>query len=154
MPFVAIVVLDASAFAVAALGTVEFLPFLLFTLPAGVWVDRLRAAPDPDRCRLGRAALLLSVPIAYAFDALTLPQLFVVGFLVGIFTVFFDVAYQSYLPSLVDREQIVEGNSKLEVSRTIAQISGPACPAGSSAWSRRRTRYSLTRSAFSRPARS
>ena len=74
--------------------------------------------------------LLLSVPIAYAFDALTLPQLFVVGFLVGIFTVFFDVAYQSYLPSLVERDQIIEGNSKLEVSRSVAQISGPGVAGG------------------------
>ena len=104
LPFVAIVVLDASAFAVAALGTVEFLPFLLFTLPAGVWVDRLRRRAILIVADYGRAVLLLSVPIAYAFDALTLPQLFVVGFLVGIFTVFFDVAYQSYLPSLVDRD--------------------------------------------------
>ena len=130
LPFVAIVVLDASAFAVAALGTVEFLPFLLFTLPAGVWVDRLRRRMILIVADYGRAALLLSVPIAYAFDALTLPQLFVVGFLVGTFTVFFDVAYQSYLPSLVEREQIIEGNSKLEVSRTIAQISGPGVAGG------------------------
>jgi len=130
LPFVAIVVLDASAFAVASLGTVEFLPFLLFTLPAGVWVDRLRRRMILIVADYGRALLLLSVPIAYAFDALTLPQLFVVGFLVGTFTVFFDVAYQSYLPSLVERDQIIEGNSKLEVSRTIAQISGPAWPAG------------------------
>ena len=130
LPFVAIVVLDASPFAVAALGTVEFLPFLLFTLPAGVWVDRLRRRTILIVADYGRAALLLSVPIAYAFDALTLPQLFVVGFLVGTFTVFFDVAYQSYLPSLVEREQIIEGNSKLEVSRTIAQISGPGVAGG------------------------
>ena len=78
----------------------------------------------------GRAALLLSVPIAYALDALTLPQLFIVGFLAGTFTVFFDVAYLSYLPSLVEREQIIEGNSKLEVSRTIAQTSGPGVAGG------------------------
>ena len=130
LPFVAIVVLDASAFAVASLGTVEFLPFLLFTLPAGVWVDRLRRRMILIVADYGRAALLLSVPIAYAFDVLTLPQLFIVGFLVGTFTVFFDVAYQSYLPSLVERDQIIEGNSKLEVSRTIAQISGPGVAGG------------------------
>ena len=57
---------------------------------------------------------------------LTIWQLFVVGFFVGICTVFFDVAYQSYLPSLVDREQLVEGNSKLEISRSGAQLAGPA----------------------------
>ena len=68
---------------------------------------------------------MFSIPIAYAFDALTLGQLFVVGFLFGVFTVFFDVAYQSYLPSLVDRDQLVDGNSKLEISRAAGQLGGP-----------------------------
>jgi MFS family permease len=130
LPFVAIVVLDASPFAVAALGTVEFLPFLLFTLPAGVWVDRLPRRSILIVADYGRALLLFTVPIAYAFDTLTLPQLYVVGFLVGTFTVFFDVSYQSYLPSLVERGQIVEGNSKLVVSQTTAQISGPGVAGG------------------------
>ena len=75
LPIAAIVVLDASAFQVALLGTVEFLPFLLFTLPAGVWVDRLRRRPILVIADLGRAAALVSVPIAYAFDALTIWQL-------------------------------------------------------------------------------
>ncbi len=122
---VAILVLDASAFEVAALGTVLFLPFILFTLPAGVWVDRLPRRPILIVGDFGRAALYATVPIAYVADVLTLWQLYVVGFLVGTFQVFFDVAYQSYLPSLVDRDQIVEGNSKLEISRSAAQISGP-----------------------------
>ena len=117
--------LDASAFQVALLGTVEFLPFLLFTLPAGVWVDRLRRRPILVIADLGRAAALVSVPIAYAFDALTIWQLYVVGFVVGTLTVFFDVAYQSYLPSLVRRNQLVEGNSKLELSVSAAQLGGP-----------------------------
>jgi MFS family permease len=125
LPFVAIVVLDASPFAVAALGTVEFLPFLLFTLPAGVWIDRLPRRAILIVADCGRAALLFTVPVAYALDALTMAQLYVVGFSVGTFTVLFDVSYQSYLPSLVERGQIVEGNSKLEVSRTTAQITGP-----------------------------
>jgi predicted MFS family arabinose efflux permease len=125
LPFIAIVVLDASPFAVAALGTVVFLPFLLFTLPAGVWVDRLPRRAILITADYGRALLLFTVPLAYAFDALTLAQLYVVGFLVGTFTVLFDVSYQSYLPSLVQRDQIIEGNSKLELSRTTAQITGP-----------------------------
>jgi MFS family permease len=125
LPLVAILVLDASAFSVAALATFEFLPFILFTLPAGVWVDRMRRRPILIAGDLGRAALLLTVPAAYVADVLTLPQLFVVGFLVGTCTVFFDVAYQSYLPSLVERDHIIEGNSKLELSRSAAQISGP-----------------------------
>ncbi len=125
LPLVAILVLDASTFEVAALGTVEFLPFILFTLPAGVWVDRLRRRPILIAGDLGRAVLLATIPLAYLADVLTLGQLYVVGFFVGVCTVFFDVAYQSYLPGLVERSQIIDGNSKLEVSRSAAQISGP-----------------------------
>jgi MFS family permease len=130
IPLVAIVVLKASPFEVALLGTLEFLPFLLFTLPAGVWVDRLPRRAILIVGDLGRAGLLATIPIAYAFDAITLWQLYVVGFLIGIFTVFFDVAYQSYLPALVERDQLVEGNSKLEVSRSGALLAGPALAGG------------------------
>ena len=125
LPFVAIVTLDATAFEVAALGTVVFLPWLLFSLPAGVWVDRLRRRPILVVADLGRGVLLATVPVAWALDALTLWQLYAVGFGTGVLTVFFDVAYQSYLPALVDRDRLVEGNSKLEVSRSAAQIAGP-----------------------------
>ena len=125
LPLVAIVVLDATAFEVAALGTVQFLPFIIFALPAGVWVDRMRRRPILIAADTARAVLLVTIPAAYLFDVLTLGQLFVVAFLFGFSTVFFDVAYQSYLPSLVEREQIIEGNSKLEISRAGGQVGGP-----------------------------
>ena len=125
LPLAAILVLDASAFAVAALSAVEFAPFLLFALPAGVWVDRWPRRPILIVSDLGRAAALVSVPVAYALDVLTLWQLFAVAFVTGGLTVFFDVAYQSYLPSLVERDQLVEGNSKLELSRSTAMLAGP-----------------------------
>jgi len=125
LPLVAIVALDASALEVALLGAVEMLPFLLIALPAGVWVDRLPRKPILVLGDLGRAAALASIPAAWAADTLTIWQLYVVGFVVGIFTVFFDVAYQSYLPSLVERGQLVDGNAKLEVSRSAGQLAGP-----------------------------
>jgi MFS family permease len=125
LPLVAIVILQASAFEVALLGAIEFLPFILFTLPAGVWVDRLRRRPILIAGDIVRAASLISIPIAYALGGLSIYQLYIVGFINGVATVFFDVAYQSYLPALVDREQLVEGNSKLEVSRSGAAILGP-----------------------------
>jgi MFS family permease len=125
LPLAAILVLKASTFEVAALGVVESLPFVLFSLPAGVWVDRLRRRPILIVADWGRAAALGSIPVAYVAGALTLGQLYVVGFVTGVLTVFFDVAYQSYLPSLVERDQIGEGNSKLEVSRSTAQVAGP-----------------------------
>ena len=124
-PLAAVIVLHASVFEIAVLDVLLFLPFVLISLPAGVWVDRMRRRPILVVGDLSRAVLLLSVPIAYAFDALTIWQLYAVAFLVGVATVFFDVAYQSYLPSLVDRRALVEGNSKLEISRSAAQLGGP-----------------------------
>ena len=125
LPFVAVIVLEVSAFEVALLGVIDFAPFILISLPAGVWVDRMRRKPILVGADLGRALLIASVPVAYWLDVLTIWQLYVVGFCVGVLTVFFDVSYQSYLPSLVARDQLVEGNSKLEVSRSGAQLAGP-----------------------------
>jgi len=126
LPLVAVIVLDVSAFQVSVLFVLETAPFLLISLPAGVWVDRLPRRPILVIGDIGRAILLATVPIAYWMDALTIWQLYAVGLTVGVFTVFFDVAYQSYLPSLVEREQLVDGNSKLEISRSAAQLGGPA----------------------------
>ena len=125
LPLVAVITLEASAFEVALLGVIEFLPFILISLPAGVWVDRMPRKPMLVTADVGRALLLASIPVAYWLDILTIWQLYVVGFFVGILTVFFDVAYQSYLPSLVARDQLVEGNSKLEISRSAAQLAAP-----------------------------
>src|SRR4051794_37349855 len=85
LPLVAVLVLQARAFEVAALSVVEFLPFLLFTLPAGVWVDRLPRRPIMIVADVGRALALVSIPVAAALTQLTLPQLFVVGFVTGAF---------------------------------------------------------------------
>jgi MFS family permease len=125
IPLVAVLILEVSPFEVALLGTIEFLPFILFTLPAGAWVDRLRRRPIMIIGDLGRALALMTIPIAFALDVLTIWQLYVVGFVTGILTVFFDVANQSYLPSIVERDQLVEGNSKLQISQSAAQIAGP-----------------------------
>ena len=124
LPFIAAVALNASPGEVGLLTTIEFLPFLIFTLPAGVWVDRFPKKRIMVFGDLGRALLLLSIPIAFAFDAITMWQLYVVGFLMGLMTVFFDVADQSYLPTILEREDLVEGNSKLQISMSSAQILG------------------------------
>jgi MFS family permease len=125
IPLVAISVLQASAFQVALIAVFDFLPFIIFTLPAGAWIDRLRRRPVMIVGDVGRAVMLLSIPVAYELGVLTIYQLYLVGFVNGILTVFFDVAYQAYLPSLVERDQIVEGNAKLEISRSTAYIAGP-----------------------------
>jgi MFS family permease len=125
LPLAAIDILHASAFEVAALTTVEFLPFLLVSLPAGVWVDRLPRRPILVVGDATRALLLGSIPLAYWSGNLTIWQLYAVAFLAGVATVFFDVAYQSYLPSLVERDQLIDGNAKLEISRAAAALGGP-----------------------------
>ena len=130
IPAVAVLTLEATPFQVAALETVVFLPFLILTLPAGVWVDRWRRRWVLIGADLGRAVLLATIPLAYALGHLTLTQLYLVGFLVGIHTVFFDVAYQSYLPQLVDRETLVDGNSKLQMTVSGAAIAGPGLSGG------------------------
>ncbi len=125
IPLIAALYLKVEPFAFAMLGTIEFLPFILFTLPAGAWVDRLRRRPILIIGDLGRAIALGTIPVAYAFNALTIWQLYVVGFVTGTLTVFFDVANQSYLPSIVERDQLVDGNSKLQISQSAAQLIGP-----------------------------
>ena len=125
IPLLAVLTLKVSPFDVALLGTIEMLPFILFTLPAGAWVDRLRRRPIMITGDLGRAVALATIPLAYAFGALTIWQLYVVGFITGVLTVFFDVSNQSYLPSIIEHDELVEGNSKLQVSQSAAQIAGP-----------------------------
>ena len=125
IPLLATVVLGAGPLEMGILGVVRFLPWILFTLPAGVWVDRMRRRPILIGADIARAALLASIPIAFVADVLTLIQVYVVAFVAGTLEVFFDVAYQSFLPSIVERDELVEGNSKLELSRAGSQVAGP-----------------------------
>jgi MFS family permease len=125
IPYIATVLLKATAFEVALLGAIEFLPFLLFTLPAGAWVDRMRRRPILISGDLARLVALGTIPFAWGLGELTIWQLYVVAFVTGIATVFFDVAYQSYLPALVSRDSLVEGNAKLQASEAAAQVVGP-----------------------------
>ena len=98
---------------------------LVFGLFAGAWADRLRRRPILIAADLARAALLGTIPLAAALHRLNMPHLYTVGTLAGILTVIFDVSYQAYLPSLVNVENIVEANSKLALTESIADIAGP-----------------------------
>lgn len=126
LPLAAIITLEATPFQIGLLGTFQFLPFILLTIPAGVWVDRMRRKPILIGADIGRAVLLTSIPIAFLGGWLSIWQLYVVGFAVGCLEVFFDIAYQSYLPSVVERDQLVEGNAKLEISSSASTFGGPA----------------------------
>jgi MFS family permease len=103
----------------------DLLPFLLFALPAGAWVDRVARRPVLIGADVVRAFVLGSIPLAAGVGHVTFVQLCLVGFVAGTLTVFFDVSYQSYLPSLVEQDDLVDANSKLELSRSGAQIGGP-----------------------------
>lgn len=126
LPTVAILILHATPFQVGLLSALEFLAFPTLGLIAGVYADRFRRIRIMALCDVLRTLIYGSVPLAWAFGALHMEQLYVVALLAGVCTVFFDVSYQSYLPALVERKDLIEGNSKLEVTRSIAQLAGPA----------------------------
>src|SRR5918912_1194187 len=121
IPLAAALVLNASPAQMGLLGAFEFAPFLLLSLFAGVWVDRVHRRPVLIVADIGRAILLGSIPAAALAGVLRIEQLYVVGVFTGTLTVFFDVAYQAYLPVLVSRDHLVEGNRTLEVSRSGAK---------------------------------
>lgn len=124
LPFTAILVLDAGPIQIALLSAAELVPAFLAGPFVGVWVDRLRRRPIMIAADVGRFALLGTIPLAHVFDTLTMEQLYAVAFFVGILTVSFDVAYLSYLPTLVNRDQLLEGNSKLAASSSVAEVGG------------------------------
>lgn len=122
--------LAATPVQMGLLAAAETLPFLLIGLPAGAWVDRWRRRPVMVLADLGRALVLAAIPAAWLAGWLRMELIYAVGFLAGLLTVFFDVAYQVYLPALVARDELVEGNSKLELSRSVAQLVGPGLAGG------------------------
>ena len=126
LPLVAILVVHASTFEVGLLTTFETIAFLLVGLPAGAWVDRMRYRWVLVANDLVRAAAIGSIPLVDAFGRLHIAQLYVVALTTSVSTVFFDVAYQSYLPQLVDRSLLVEGNAKLQASESVSQVAGPS----------------------------
>jgi MFS family permease len=125
LPVIAVTLLDATPLQMGVLTALETAAFLLVGLPAGAWVDRWRRKRVLVTADLVRAVVLATLPVAYLADLLSLGQLFVVAAVTGTATVFFDVAYQSYLPALVDPDQLVDGNGKLEASRAVAHVAGP-----------------------------
>jgi predicted MFS family arabinose efflux permease len=125
LPLVAVAGLDASTFQVAMLSAAPWLPWLLVGLPAGAWVDRLPRRPVMLCCDLTSLLLFLSVPAAAWLDRLTIGHLMAVALGAGTAGVFFQTAYQVYLPSLLDRDELAEGNAKVQATEAAAQVGGP-----------------------------
>ncbi|MEA2675032.1 MAG: hypothetical protein QOI92_2224 [Chloroflexota bacterium] len=125
VPLVALLLLGAGPFEMALLVVAASLGVLLVGLIAGAWVDRLRRRPLLIWADAIRAVLLLSIPVAAAFDVLGMVQLYVVAFFEACLGSLFDAAYPAYVPSLIGVERVVDGNAKLATSSSIAEIGGP-----------------------------
>lgn len=125
LPLVAVFALEASTFEVGVLTACTTAAYLVIGLPAGAWVDRMRRRRVLIVGDLLRAVVLAWVPVGWLLGTLDIGQLYVVALAAGASTVFFDTAYQSYLPSLVGRDQLIDGNAKLEAVRGISQVGGP-----------------------------
>ena len=121
----AAVSLGASAFEMGALRAAQWLPFLLLALPAGLWVERRRKRPLLVLSNLGRAALFFVVPLLAFSGVLGVGHLVAVAFAAGACALFFELAYHSYLPRLVRREDLVEANGKLMASMSVSEVGGP-----------------------------
>jgi len=130
LPLLAATALGATPWEMGLLVAAERAAFLLVGLPAGVLLDRVRRRPVMIAADVVRFALFASIPAAWALGVLTFAQLLVVALLGGVATVFFDVGYQSVLPSVVGRDGLVEGNAKLESTRAGAEAAGPAMAGG------------------------
>jgi MFS family permease len=125
LPLTAALALHASAFQMGLLRAAEYLPYVLVGLIIGAVIDRQRRRPLLIGADIGRALLLGAVSLAAPLGLLHLGLLYVAAFFVGLLSLVFDVAYQSFLPSVIARERLVEGNSKLQGSESAAQIAGP-----------------------------
>ncbi|MFI7609840.1 MFS transporter [Nonomuraea terrae] len=125
LPLTAVLVLDAGAFELGVLSAVQTVAFLLVGLPAGVWVDRWRRRPVLVWSELVRGVALLTVPAAACLGALPLPHLYAVALVLGVGTVFFDVAQMSFLPAIVPKEQLERANGRLEATRQVSVLAGP-----------------------------
>jgi MFS family permease len=125
LPLTAALVLQATPVEMGYLAVAGSLPRLLFGLLVGVWVDRRQRRALLVLADVGRGVLLLLIPLAAWLGLLQMSLLYAVLFLIGSLGLLFGAADHAYLPSLVQREELVDANSKLAISRSAAEIAGP-----------------------------
>ncbi len=129
LPTAAVIGFHATALQLGLLAATTRIPFPFLSLLAGVVVDRLPRRPILILCDVGRCLVLVTILLAAMLNLLTLPQLFVTAFLSGVLTVFFDVAYLSYVPVLVGRDELIDANARLGLGASFAQVAGPGLAA-------------------------
>ncbi|HLL62090.1 MAG TPA: MFS transporter [Propionibacteriaceae bacterium] len=125
IPLVAVQLLHATPGQMGVLGALGTIPYLLFAVVAGVWADRSRKRPLLIGAQIAEALLLLLIPVLALLGVFRLSHLFAIAFALGVAKVLFEVAYQSYLPQLVPRDDLVQANSRLSASASVAEIGGP-----------------------------
>lgn len=125
IPLLAVLTLHATPLELGLVTASSTLAFALIGLPAGAWLDRMRRRPVLVASDLARALLLATIPVAALFGVLTIAQLIAVSLLTGFGRVFFDVGYQSYIPSVIGKERVLAGNSAMETLRSTGQVVGP-----------------------------
>lgn len=125
LPLIAVLSVGAGPLEVGTLLACASVAVALIGLPAGPWVDRLHRRKVMIASDVGRALLLGSIPLAWWLDALTMGQLYVVALIEGALSVLFDVAAQSYLPYVIGKDRLVEGNAGLGAVESVARSAGP-----------------------------
>ncbi|GAA0319369.1 MFS transporter [Actinoallomurus spadix] len=130
LPLIAVSVLGASTFEVGVLSASGTVAYLLVALPAGALVDRTVKHRLMIWSNAGRAVVLAGVPFAAILGHLSMPQLYVTALIAGILTAVFEIAYQSYLPILLRRDQLVEGNGKIGITNSLSDVVGPSLAGG------------------------
>ncbi len=125
IPLIAVIDLGASAGEMGLLAAAGQAPFLLVSLPAGVWVDRVRRRPLLIATDLGCALLLTAIPLLALAGSLNLLTLVLVAFGVGTLAALGEIAHYAYVPSLVGRDHLVDANSRIQVSYSVAESAGP-----------------------------
>jgi MFS family permease len=125
IPLLAVLTLHASAFQVGLIGAASTISFAVIGLPAGAWLDRRPRRRFLIGSDVARAVLLASIPVAGLLGVLSLAQVIVVALLAGFARVFFDVGYQSYIPTVIGTERVLAGNSAMEFLRSSGQVAGP-----------------------------
>ncbi len=126
IPLIAVILLQATPAQMGVLTALGSAPVLIFGLFAGVWVDRLPRRPVMIAMDIGRLLVLLTLPLTALTGTLTLELLYVVVPLMGVMSMIFYTAYHAYLPSLIERADLVDGNSKLATTEALAEIGGPS----------------------------
>lgn len=126
LPLTAVYLLNANSFQMGIFQAVATIPFFLFSLFAGVWIDQNKKKPVLIICNLLTAFFLILIPLGAWFDVLNFYLFYIIVFFAATFSMIFELAYLSFLPMIVKREELSDGNSKLEISRSLAQVSGPS----------------------------